>query len=397
MTDTRKQGFHAVENNVEEMEAKIRKHRRNIAIRTAVIVIVAVIVAAGIGIYLELKEYVSYEVRSQIERSDSEATKYETFSGNILRYNNDGAFYADTSDNLIWNQAFEMQSPIADICEGYVAIADLRGTQIYIMDTAGVQGEIETSKPIEAICIANQGTIAVLTQEDRTGYLELYNKNGESLASGEIHVENSGYPLDIALSNDAKKLAVSILDISKGKAQTSISFYNFGSVGQNEIDNMVGTYAYEDTIVPEIDFVSNDRMLAFGDTQVIIYEGTQKPEEFLKQKLSGEAKSVFYDKDYFGFVYGKGDSNDNHTLQVYDMKGKLRLEQNFEMTYQNIEFLENHEVCIRDEHQCEIYTLRGVKKFAYKFDDALYKIFSSGSGRNYTFILDGVMEKIKLK
>ena len=300
MADTRKQGFYTVETNIEEMEEKIRKHRRKIAITIAVIVITVAAVAAAAGIYFSLKEYQDYEVRSEIERNDSEATQYELFGENILRYNNDGAFYADMSDRLIWNQAYEMQVPVVDICENYAVIADLQGTQIYIMNTSGVQGEIETSKPIEAVCVANQGTIAVLTQEDGTSYLELYNKSGENLASGEIHLENSGYPIDIALSNDANKLAVSILDISKGKAQTTVAFYNFDSVGQNEIDNIVASYSYADTIMPEIDFVSNDRLIAFGDTQVILFEGTQKPEEVLVHKVEKEVKSIFYDKDYYG-------------------------------------------------------------------------------------------------
>lgn len=397
MSDVRKQGFHTVETNVEEMEQKIRQHRRMVAIRTAVTVIVILLLLGAAGIYFELKEYKNYEVRSEIERSDSEATKYEKFSGNILRYNNDGAFCADMSDNLIWNQAYEMQNPMADICADYVAIADRQGTQIYIMNTTGVQGEIETSKPIEAVCVANQGIVAVLTQEDGTSYLEVYNKDGESLASGEIHVENSGYPLDIALSNDANKLAVSILDISKGKAKTTIAFYNFGSVGQNEIDNIVGSYSYANTIIPDIDFVTNDRMIAFGDTQVSVFEGTQKPEETVTLKLEKEVKSIFYEEEYFGLVYGNGDSGDTHTMNVYDMKGKLRMEQKFKMPYQSIEFLENDEICITDENACEIYTLRGVKKFSYNFDNAVYKILSGETDRTYTFILNGVMEKVKLK
>lgn len=397
MTDIRKQNFRTVETNIEEMEVKIRKHRRKIAVRIAVLAIFLLVLLTVSGIYFELKEYTSYEVSSEIERRDSEATNYEVFAGNILRYNNDGAFYADLSDNLIWNQAFEMQSPIIDICEEYLAVADLQGNQIYIMNTVGVQGEIETSKPIEAVCVAMQGTIAVLTQEEGTSYLEIYNKSGDSLASGEIHLENSGYPLDIALSNDANKLAVTILDISKGKAQTSIAFYNFGSVGQNEIDNMVGTYVYADTVIPEIDFVSNDRMIAFGDNKVAIFEGTQKPEEVMKQELQNEVKSIFYDEEYFGIVYNHEDSEDSQKMEIYDMEGRLCLEQSFKMSYQSIEFLANHEICIRNEYECEIYTLRGIKKFDYKFDNTLYKIFSGGTDRCYTFILDGVMERIKLR
>lgn len=397
MTDIRKERFHTVENNIEEMEEKLRKHRKRVAIWTVAAISTVVVLLTVCALYLQQKEYVSYEVYAEIERQDSEATEYKEFAGNILRYNNDGAFYADLEDNLIWNQAFEMQTPMADICENYVAIADKQGTQIYVMNTIGVQGTIETSKPIAAICVANQGSVAVLTQEDGTSYLELYNKTGESLASGEIHVENSGYPLDIALSNDANKLAVSILDISQGKARTSIVFYNFGSVGQNEIDNMVGSYAYKDTIIPEIDFVTNERMIAFGDTQVILFEGTQKPEETVKLKLDKEVKSVFFDEEYFGLVFGDTKSGNSHRMCVYNMDGKLRLEQSFKMAYQSIELLENHEICILEEHACLIYTLRGVKKFAYTFDENIYKILSGKTGQSYTFILNGIMEKVKLK
>lgn len=397
MEDTRKQGFHTVETNVEEMEQKIKEHRKKNLIRAAIAGVIVLLLFAGGYIYLQLKEYTSYEVQMSVERKNSEATHYENFGGNILRYNNDGAFYEDTADNLIWNQAYEMQNPMSDICENYIAIADKLGTRIYIMNTTGVQGQIETSKPIEAVCVANQGTTAVLTQEDGTSYLELYAKNGESLASGQIHMVNSGYPLDIALSNDGTKLAVSILDISDGIAKTTIAFYNFGSVGQNEIDNIVGSYSYKDTIIPEIDFVSNDRLLAFGDHQVIFFEGTQKPKEKLSVKLEKQMKSVFFDKDYFGVVYGNKDSAEKNTMQIYDMKGKLRLEKGFKMPYQKIEFLQNHEICISEDNSCEIYSLKGVKRFSYKFDIPVYKILSGKNKREYTFILNGIMEKVKLK
>ncbi len=397
MTETEKRRFQTVEADVKEMEQKIWRHRRKVAlIITAVAILAAVFVVAG-GIYFIYKEYRAYDVVAELERNDSEATKYESFAGNILRYNNDGAFYADMSDNLIWNQAFEMLNPFADICENYAAVADMQGTQIYIVSTTGIQGKIATNKPIRAICMARQGTIAVLTQSEGTGYIELYNKNGENLASGEIHVENSGYPLDIALSKDANKLAVSILDISKGKTKTTIAFYNFGAAGQNEIDNMVGSYSYDNSIIPEISFISDDKMAAFGDGQIVFFEGKQSPKQTSVLELKKEVKSIFYDSEFLGLVYDDEKKENGHKMEIYDSAGKLRLEQDFRMPYQSVEFLDNHEICIRDEYQCEIYTLRGVKKFAYKFDDALYKIFSTKSGRRYTFILDGILQKVKLK
>ncbi len=397
MTDTGKQGFYAVKANVEELEQKIRTHRKKIALSIAAVIIIAAVFTATAGIYFTYKEYDGYETISKIERSDSEATTYKSFAGNILRYNNDGAFYTDASDHLIWNQAFEMQNPVSDICGDYAAIADLQGNLIYMMHTSGMQGQIKTAHPIEAVSMARQGTTAVLTQADGASYLEVYNKAGDILASGEIHIANSGYPLDIALSSDARKLAVSILDISKGTAKTTVAFYNFGSAGQNEIDNMVGSYSYDDTIIPDIHFLSDDKMIAFGDNRVLFFEGRQSPKETSTLKLEREIKSIFYNEEFFGLVSGDKDSGKKHKMEIYDMTGKLRLTQNFKMSYQEIEFLDNHEICIRSEYACEIYTLRGVKKFSYRFDDALYKLFSSRSGTRYTLILDGSMQKIRLK
>lgn len=397
MADARKQGFYTVEADVEEMQKKIRWHRKKIAIFIAVAVVFAAVFVVTAGVYFTFREYREYEVLSEIERSDSEATKYESFSGKILRYNNDGAFYTDAADNLIWNQAFEMQNPFADISGSYAVLADMQGSQIYIMDTQGIQGEVSANHPIQSICVAEQGTIAVLTQAEGTSYIELYSKSGESLAAGEIHVANSGYPLDIALSSDANKLAVSILDVSKGKAKTTIAFYNFGAAGQNEIDNMVGSYSYDNAIIPEIGFISNDRLIAFGDGQTVFFDGRQSPQQTMVLELEKEVKSIFYDSSYFGFVYTDESIKNGHKMEIYDMEGKLRLEQEFVMAYQDIGFLENHEICIRDAYACEIYTLRGVKKFTYKFDDALYGVFSDGMNRRYTFILDGIMKKVKLK
>ena len=45
-----------------------------------------------------------------------------------------------------------------------------------------------------------------------------------SLASGELHGENSGIPIAIALSSDGQKLMVSMIDLNGGNVKTTISF-----------------------------------------------------------------------------------------------------------------------------------------------------------------------------
>ena len=55
-----------------------------------------------------------------MERSDTAATIFEEFQGNILKYSNDGALYTDTYNERIWNQTYEMAKPTIDMCEDYL-------------------------------------------------------------------------------------------------------------------------------------------------------------------------------------------------------------------------------------------------------------------------------------
>lgn len=397
MADTKKNGFRTVEVDMEEYEQKLRAHRIKLIKWVAVGVISLLLILLSVSFYFSLKFYDKYEVRSSVERADTEATRFMNFKGDILKYSNDGAFYTDLSNELIWNQTFEMTKPTIDICEDYLTIYDKGGTQIYILNTEGLQGSIETTMPIQQVCIANQGSVAVLMDQKATGFLKLFDKKGSELASGEIHGEKGGYPVALALSNDANKMAVSMLDINDGDIKSTIAFYNFGSVGQNEIDNCVGSYSYPDMVFPEIKFVSNDKMLAFGDGEVITFEGTQKPQVTEETFLEKDAKSVFYNNKYFGIVTSNDDEAVTHHLTVYNTSGKVIMEKDFSMEYESIEFLANDEICIRNESSFDIYTIRGIYKCHYEFEQALYQVLEGGTSRNYVFVLDGVTEKVRLK
>ena len=41
-----------------------------------------------------------------------------------------------------------------------------------------------------------------------------------------------------------------------------------------------------------------------------------------------------------------------------------------------------------ERSSCDIYTVRGIYKFHYDFDEELYKVISGGTGLNYTIILE---------
>ena len=398
MAEKNKRGFHTVEEpDMKEYEQKIREHRLKIFKNTSITILVILLLAAGIGLFMALRHYESYDVISSVQREDTEAAHFTEFAGNLLKYSNDGALYTDTSNDLIWNQTYEMADPQISICNKYLTIYDKRGTMIYILTPEGLQGSIETTMPVEQVCIAAQGTVAVLMKKDSAGYLAVYDKSGSNLVEGAIHGEKGGYPVAIALSNDAIKLAVSMLDINEGKIKSTVAFYNFGSVGENEIDHVVGAVSFSDTVVPELYFNSQDQLMALTDSGILFFEGAQKPKQSDEIKFDKEVKTVFYNDRYIGLVTSNDDEAVTHHFKVYDTKGNLVTEKDFEMEYTSIGFMSNNEICIRNETVCDIYTIRGIYKFHHEFEDNLYQVIPGGAGLNYTFILEGITEKARLK
>lgn len=398
MTEQDKKKFKTVPAmDMDEYKQKIREHRLKILKRTLVTALIVFVIIAGLFLFLALRHYEDFDVNSTVERSDTAATIFEEFQGNILKYSNDGALYTDTYNERIWNQTYEMAKPTIDMCEDYLVIYDKKGTQIYIMTSQGLVSNIETTMTIEQVSIAAQGTVAVLMGDQSNSYLVVYDKNGQELVNGAIYGEDGGYPIAIALSNDAIKLAVSMLDINDGSVKTTIAFYNFGSVGENEIDRIVSANSFSDMVIPQLDFVSDDRMVAYGDSEIAIFEGTQKPKLAQEIPLTGEAKSIFNNNKYVGVVYSNNDEKLTHHVAVYDMHGFTVMEKDFSQEYTEIGFLSNNEVCILNNHSCDIYTVRGIYKFHYDFDEELYKVISGGTGLNYTIILENSTEKVRLK
>lgn len=397
MTDTKKKGFKTVEQNNEELNQKIQQHRIEVLKRAAKIVIIVGVVVIALELIYALRSFDSYDVRSVIERSSSATTHYADFNGCLLEYSNDGISCLEDGSEIIWNQSFEMISPKVEICKDYLVIYDAGGTEIFIFTESGLQKEIATTSPIQTVCVAKQGTIAVLMKEDEKSQVKLFDVKGVELANGVFYSRKGGFPVDIALSYDATKLAVDMVDISNGNVSTTISFYNFGSVGQSEIDNNVGSYTFDGILVPEIDYVSDSKMVGMGTGKMLVFEGTQKPELSQEIVIEEEILSYFHSEKYVGIVYDNVEEENSCHIKVMDMRGRVVMENDITIVYDKIEFLSNDEICVSNATECEIFTTHSIKKFSYTFDKELYKVLAGENGQNYTFIFKDTIEEVRLK
>lgn len=381
------------EEKLDDLEQNYRKKTFKRVV-SAIFIVLALIL--GVQLWMALRSFDSYEVLEVAKHSKGGTTQYVSFQGKRAEYNSDGIVYLEGADELIWNQSFEMSAPQVDICGDYLAIYDQGGTAVYIMSETGLVKKIETSMPISRVRIAGQGTVAILMKEENASYVRLYDRKGKQLANGEFFLEKGSIPIDIAFSSDAQKLAVASVDVNEGSVKSLVQFFNFGSVGQNEIDNQVGIYTYENELIPEIFFVGEERFVALTSQGFVVFEGDQKPTPKRSVDYKRSVQSVFYNQKYIGITYRNEQAKDGWHIQVYDWNGNIVMENDTLIPYQSVELLESNEVCVRDANRCEIFTIHSIKKFSYAFEQTLCKVLSGESSTSYTFVFENETNEVRL-
>jgi len=379
-----------------EYNSKVIRHRVLMFYRT--LMILAVILAIFFSIYIsyQTKEYTGYEITSDEDRTDSEEAVYIAYNENVIKYSQDGAEAYDGNNNAIWNITFEMQNPQVAVCGEYAALGDFKGTTIYVINASGEQGEIDTKLPVSTFCVSQQGVVAVVLEGDMETKINLYSSSGEILASMKCTMSKSGYPADISLSPDGMKLGVSYMRIANGQLKSSVAFYNFDEVGQNEIDNYVSGYDYIDTVVPKIKFINEDTAFALGDNRFVIYKGAQKPTSSYETFLENEVLSVYYGENTIGLVFRDADSDNQYRIDIYNEKGELQLSQPFDIEYTDI-VLRKEYVIIYNNNDCLAYKLNGTSKFKGQFEEPMLLLVPGNRLTKWTLVNRDTVQSVKLK
>lgn len=394
--DTQKKQRVRIKTEKPDYEKQIKTHKfRSLLLKGVLVLIVVAVIVILYFLYVN-KEYEKAEVLSHTSREESMMSQYRQLGDHILRCSRDGAAYISNKGKTIWDLTFEMQNPLIDVCEDYAAIGELGGNKIYVVNTEGKQGEMETLLPIRQIEVAAQGMIVVVLEDGTKNWINFYDKDGNLLAENKAPLENKGYPLSVSISNDGKKLAVSYLQVEGAGVHTVVAFYNFDAVGYNVTDHLMSSTLYEDVMIPRITFLSNDLAVAFGDNVCIGYKGKQNPEEIFKLTMEREIESVFYDEKHIGFVFHNDTSTSPYRMEIYNLKGKKILSTDFKQEYTNIKFLED-EIIVFSEKEFTIYNLRGVKKYAGTTDNAISDILGTGKSYRYLMMYQSEWEMIQLK
>jgi len=392
------QDYFQKKNTKEKKEFNKMLFQHRLLVFSRIFLAIAIVATITMVLYYNYQNmvYIDYEVLKRVEFEENSTASYMNYNGNILKFSQDGAIAFTMDNTMLWNETYEMQSPMVDVAGEYVVLGDYKGTMIYVMNSAGKCGEIDAMLPVQKFCVSESGVVAAVLEDGKTTWIRVYDREGNTIADIKTTMAISGYPISVSLSNDGIKLAVSYLFINNGKLTATVGFYNFGEVGQNEIDNFVSGFNYSDAVFPYVDFVNNATAVGVGNDKFVIYRGNQKPVSEFELPLEEEIKSVFHGDKYIGLVYISGNNESKYRIDIYDESGNKVLSQPFDIDYTDI-VLSNELVIIHSSLDCAIYNMKGVEKYKGSFDKSVLTVIPTDSITKFILITANRAEEIQLK
>lgn len=378
---------------------RIRAHKLSVFLRTVGIVAAVAIVVVIMNVSFNDKIYSELRVNKSNPISVVSGAHTENLGGKLLIYSKDGATCIDADGKAAWNQSYEMQSPIVSICKDTVAIGDYNGRTIYVANKDNIIGTVKTNLPIRDISVSNNGVVAAVLDDSDVIRIFVYNGNkdtDEPIVQAKATMNKSGYPIAVTLSPNGKLMMVSYFYVDSGNMKSSIAYYNFGEVGSNEADNYVSGYDYSDTVIPYVKFMDDDSSFGVSDDRIVFFDGKEKPTNISSVILDTRVMAVYNNEDYVGLVYRDTTGTALFKLDVYSATGALLSTEFINFEYTDIAFNKD-QVIIYDDNRVEIYTVKGVQKFAGSNDPNTKLVIPTNSVYKFVTVNSDSINQVELK
>ena len=357
---------------------KIWSHRLAVFYRTALVLI---LIAAGV-VFLVFQWKNKIFTDSVIVNSSPvtvvQGARVEKLGGNILLYSKDGMSCLDSKGGALWNQTFEMQNPMVSVCGHVAAVGDYNGRTIYVVNSGGQMGTVNTNLPIRKICVSESGVVAAVLDDADVTRILLYDGNEDT--------ETSIVELK----------AISYLYVDSGDMKTTVAFFNFGEVGRNQSDNYVSGYDYLDTIVPFVQFMNNNTAFGISDDRIVFFEGSEKPANIATAFLEEEVQGVYYNESYVGVVFVNQTGESAYRMDVYGASGNKVHSLFFDIEYSDI-ILNRDQIILYNDLECQICNIGGVDKFTGEFEKPVTLLVPTSSVYRYVAVTGSSIDTIELK
>jgi hypothetical protein len=391
--------FHVVseeENNENKGNFRFRivKHRLAVGIRVIIVAAIVVLLAALIVTRYRNQIYTGMTVVSHCEKISLDSNAYLRNQGSIITYSRDGISASDGEGKVLWNLTYEMQKPIVHQTDGIVAVCDHNGHIIYMINASGKVTQIDTNLPIRDFAVAKEERLAVILEDVNNSWVNLYDSAGSKIVEIKATMSKTGYPLAVALSGEV--MGVSYFYVDGETMRNSVTFYNFGGIGENTTDHIVSSYDYADAVVPVIGFMSSDTCFALADNRLMFYGGSKKPVSTSDTLINESIVGAYYGDTDIGLVFYDTSGEHKYRLDIYDTSGKKTVSYPFDIDFKDI-IIHKGQIFIYNETQCIVLDESGREKFEGTFEDKVLSVSTTDSNKRYITVTRTAIETISFE
>ena len=384
-------------NEFKQYEQEQKRHKKRMTFTITVCTIAAIVLFVYILNSVVNKYYTEFEVLAATPRKDSNSVQYKEYMEGVLKFSRDGAAGMDAKGNILWNGSYDMNNPQADVCGKYVVVGDIGGKEWYIYNGNDSGTRFEETLSIVQVQVSQQGIVAVMLEDKDSNEIHIYNPYGDAqklLAEIPTNVTEDGYPMDVSISDDGKKLVTTYFYVNDGVGESRVSFYNFDEVGEDKVNRIVGGVEYGETLVHNVEFVDNNTICILMENGFALYTMEELPEEMVTETMEQEIKSAVIGSGGIGFVLDSGEEGWQEFV-LYELTGKKILSKKIDFEYETVSMIGDETIFLSD---LEGIILRntGSEKFHYRFFKRMEYIFGTNEKNTYIFVDEANIEKVKL-
>ncbi len=335
----------------------VRGRRRNTMI--TVIVLIMIVISALIVILTSFRGYRHAAVRDVARIAISEEASYVNMDGFVISYSRDSASCTNSAGNEIWNEQYEMQQPVISVSGDRAAIADRGGTQIKIISSTGVDGSVNTDMPIRAVSVSESGVVAAVLDDTDVTWVYLYNSDGSEIAYFKTTMDQSGYPLYVALSPSGTKVCISSLQVQDTMTKTVVTFYDFSKGSDRVEGNYVNSFEYSDEIITYVKYISEKLAVGVSDKRFVYYSGEDMSDNSVNISFNNELlRGAYASTENIGLLFPDTESEEEYRLDVYDKSGTKVGAVRFTMDFTSLQIY-NNRIYVHNDQECRIYSMQG--------------------------------------
>lgn len=361
-------------------------------LRVLLIVVVTIAIAALLVSSYKNQVFSGYVITEKGDYQVIENTSYLENGGNIIRYSKDGISNTDINGKVIWNLTYEMQSPIVKTADGFVGVGDYNGHIIHLVDAKGSSYEVDTKLPIRDFSVSSMGYVAVILEDAGNSWINVFSKEGTKIVEAKATMSKTGYPITCSLSGEV--LSVSYFYVDGSTMRSSVTFYNFGGIGENTTDHIVSSYDYENAVVPMVEFINSESAFAVADNRLMFFEGSKKPVSNADILLNQQIQGIYYSDTQVGLLFYDQSGVNKYRLEVYNTSGEKVTSFGFDMNFKDI-LIRNNQIMIYNESECIVAGLNGKVKYEGTFEGKVHYVVATDSPRRFLVVINnglGVLE-----